>query len=75
MFPTVGGIPVQQIKARTLVEALEPIKARGALETVRRLVQHVNEIMIYAVNTGLIEANPASGIGMAFEKPKKICRH
>ena len=71
VFPTIGEIPVQQIKARTLVEALEPIKARGALETVRRLVQRVNEIMIYAVNTGLIDANPASGIGMAFEKPKK----
>lgn len=28
--------------------------------------------MIYAVNTGLIDANPASGIGTAFEKPKKI---
>ncbi|HBV8338379.1 TPA: tyrosine-type recombinase/integrase, partial [Citrobacter freundii] len=33
--------------------------------------QRVNEIMIYAVNTGLIDANPASGVGMAFEKPKK----
>jgi len=28
--------------------------------------------MIYAVNTGLIDANPASGNGMAFEKPKKM---
>lgn len=27
--------------------------------------------MIYAVNTGVIDANPASGVGMAFEKPKK----
>lgn len=71
ILPTIGEIPVQEIKARTLVEALEPIKARGALETVRRLVQRINEIMIYAVNTGLIDANPASGIGMAFEKPKK----
>nr|HCI8844276.1 tyrosine-type recombinase/integrase [Klebsiella variicola] len=71
IFPAIGEIPVQQIKARTLVEALEPIKARGALETVRRLVQRINEIMIYAVNTGLIDANPASGVGMAFEKPKK----
>ncbi|EEG1850570.1 tyrosine-type recombinase/integrase [Salmonella enterica] len=71
VFPAIGEIPVQQIKARTLIEALEPIKARGALETVRRLVQRINEIMIYAVNTGLIDANPASGIGMAFEKPKK----
>lgn len=71
VFHAIGEIPVQQIKARTLVEALEPIKARGALETVRRLVQRINEIMIYAVNTGLIDANPASGIGMAFAKPKK----
>ncbi|WP_417642912.1 integrase domain-containing protein [Enterobacter kobei] len=71
VFPTIGGLPVQQIKARTLVEALELIKARGALETVRRLVQRIKEIMIYAVNTGLIDANPASGVGMAFEKPKK----
>jgi integrase len=71
VFPSIGEIPVQEIKARKLVEALEPIKARGALETVRRLVQRINEIMIYAVNTGLIDANPASGVGMAFEKPKK----
>ena len=71
MFPAIGTIPVQEIKARTIVETLEPIKARGALETVRRLVQRINEIMIYAVNTGLIDANPASGVGKAFEKPKK----
>ncbi|MDS7879431.1 integrase domain-containing protein [Klebsiella pasteurii] len=71
VFPAIGAIPVQEIKARTIVEALEPIKARGALETVRRLVQRINEIMIYAVNTGLIDANPASGVGIAFEKPKK----
>ncbi len=71
VIPAIGEIPVQQIKARILVETLEPIKARGALETVRRIVQRINEIMIYAVNTGLIDTNPASGIGMAFERPKK----
>lgn len=71
IFPIIENIPVQEIKARTLISALEPIKARGALETVRRLVQRLNEIMIFAVNTGLIDANPASGIGNAFEWPKK----
>ncbi|MEA9392410.1 integrase arm-type DNA-binding domain-containing protein, partial [Acerihabitans sp. TG2] len=71
LLPTIEDIPVQDIKARTLIQALEPIKARGALETVRRLVQRINEIMIFAVNTGLIESNPASGIGNAFERPKK----
>lgn len=71
VFPAIGAIPVREIKARTIVEALEPIKACGALETVRRLVQRINESMIYAVNTGLIDANPTSGVGMAFEKLKK----
>ena len=71
VFTAIGTIPVQEIKARTLIEALEPIKARGALETVCRLVQRINEMMICAVNIGLIDANPASGVGMAFEKPKK----
>lgn len=71
VLPAIGAIPVQEIKARTIVEALEPIEARGALETVGRLVQCINEIMIYAVNTGLIVANQASSVGMAYEKPKK----
>ena len=71
ILPSIENIPAQDIKARLLIQVLEPIKARGALETVRRLVQRINEIMIYAVNTGLIDANPASGIGNAFERPKK----
>ncbi len=76
IFPKISEIPVQALKARTIIEALEPIKARGALETVRWLVQRINEIMIFAANTGLIDANPASGVGMAFERQKnKICQH
>lgn len=71
ILPSIENVPVQDIKARLLIQVLEPIKARGALESVRRLVQRINEIMIYAVNTGLIDANPASGIGNAFERPKK----
>lgn len=69
--PAIGEISVQQIKAHTLIETLEPIKARGALEIVRRLVQRINEIMVYAVKTGLIDANSTSSVGMAFEKPRK----
>lgn len=53
------------------IQVLQPIKTRGVLETVRRLVQRINEIIIYAINTGLIDANPASGISNAFERPKK----
>ena len=37
VFPAIGDINVTEIKAHTLVIAVQPVQARGALETVRRL--------------------------------------
>ncbi|MBG5925758.1 integrase domain-containing protein [Providencia rettgeri] len=71
VFPAIGNISVTDIKAHILVQAIQPVQARGALETVRRLCQRINEVMIYAQNTGLIDAVPSINIGKAFEKPKK----
>ncbi len=71
VFPAIGDISVTEIKAHTLVKAVQPVQARGALETVRRLCQRINEVMIYAQNTGLIDAVPSINIGKAFEKPQK----
>ncbi|CAG9425412.1 Prophage integrase IntA [Providencia alcalifaciens] len=71
VFPAIGDTCVTDIKAHILVQAIQPVQARGALETVRRLCQRINEVMIYAQNTGLIDAVPSINIGKAFEKPKK----
>ncbi|EIX9508733.1 TPA: integrase [Klebsiella pneumoniae] len=71
IFPAIGDISVTEIKAHTLVKAVQPVQARGALETVRRLCQRIDEVMIYAQNTGLIDAVPSVNIGKAFEKPQK----
>lgn len=71
VFPAIGDISVTDIKAYILIQAIQPVQARGALETVRRLCQRINEVMIYAQNTGLIDAVPSINIGKAFEKPKK----
>lgn len=71
VFPTIGDISVTDIKAHILVQAIQPVQVRGALETIRRLCQRTNEVMIYAQNTGLIDAIPSINIGKAFEKPKK----
>ncbi|MGY2971737.1 integrase [Pantoea sp. PA1] len=70
VFPAIGDVSVTDIKAHTLVQAVQPVQARGALETVRRLCQRINEVMIYA-HTGLIDAVPGINIGKAFEKPQK----
>lgn len=71
LLPIIGDTPIQELKPRTLIQTLEPVKQRGSLETLRRIIQRLNEIMIYAINSGLTDINPASGISYVFEKPKK----
>ncbi len=71
VMPKLGPCPIHQIKARDVIEVLEPIAAKGTLETVKRLCQRLNELMTYAANSGIIDSNPLAGIGKAFESPDK----
>ena len=71
IFPKIGDMPIQRIRALETIEILKPISATGSLETVKRLCQRLNEVMVYATNTGLLYANPLSGISKAFEAPVK----
>ena len=69
--PNLGKLPIHKVTAIKAIEAIKPIAARGSLETVKRLCQRLNEIMLYSVNTGLITANPLTGINKAFQNPVK----
>lgn len=69
VIPFVGKVAIADLTARSFINALEPIRASGKLETVKRVTQRINEVMDYAVNAGLIHANPASKISKAFENP------
>ncbi|QSX36173.1 integrase domain-containing protein [Shewanella sedimentimangrovi] len=71
VFPSLANIPVKDITAPRVIELLRPIEAKGSLETVKRLSQRLNEVMTFATNCGLVNANPLSGIKAAFKKPKK----
>ena len=71
IFPALGNLPIHKIRAKNVIEVLEPIAAKGSLETVKRLTQRLNEIMVYAVNTDLVAANCLSGVNKAFASPKK----
>ena len=59
IFPNLGKVPIHKITAIKTIDVIEPIAAKGSLETVKRLCQRLNEIMIYAVNTGIIQNNPS----------------
>ena len=71
VFPDLGTTPISAISAPQVINLLRPLETKGSLETVKRLSQRLNEIMTYGVNSGLIHANPLSGIRSVFKKPKK----
>lgn len=70
VLPRLGKIPISNITAPLAIQILQAPKNRGNLETVKRIIGRMNEVMTYAVNVGLIPANPLAGIGAAFDKPK-----
>ncbi len=71
LFPQLGQIAVSKLAADIAIKALKPIQARGHLDLVKRLAQRLNEVMTFAVNTGLINQNPLTGITKAFKAANK----
>jgi len=70
IFPSLGKHPIHKLDAPTVISVLKPVSAKS-LETVKRLCQRINEVMIFATNTGVIHHNPLSGISKAFAAPIK----
>jgi integrase len=68
LFPKIGKVPIRLLDAPFVINALKPI-SKKSLETVKRLCQRMNEVMVYALNTGMISQNPLAGIKKAFETP------
>lgn len=71
VFPKLGRTPIGEITAPKLIDVMRPIEASGRLETVKRVNQRVNEVMVYAVNSGIIHSNPLAGVKAAFKSPEK----
>ncbi|EPM0641369.1 integrase domain-containing protein [Klebsiella pneumoniae] len=71
VFPDIGNKPINELTARMFIIMLEPIRARGNLETLKRVLQRINEVMDFAANSGLIEVNTAANVRKAFPTPVK----
>lgn len=70
IFPKMGKTPIQKVSAVHTIEIIQPLADAEKHETVKKVCRWLNEIMVYAVNTGSLHANPLSGIGKAFPAPK-----
>ncbi|WBW62434.1 integrase domain-containing protein [Klebsiella electrica] len=71
IFPTLGDVPIKEIRPKMLKQHLDPIEQRDVLETLRRIISRLNEIFRYAATEELIEFNPADNLIQRFSKPKK----
>ena len=45
IFPYIGNSSIFKIKAKDFTKVMEPLRANGKLETIKRLCQRINEIM------------------------------
>jgi len=70
LFQKIGHRPIDKLLAPEVIKVLKPLAGKGSLETLHKIIGHLNEIMKHAVNTGRIHHNPLAGVRAAFETPK-----
>ncbi|HHQ4634551.1 TPA: tyrosine-type recombinase/integrase [Aeromonas veronii] len=70
-FPDLGLVPVTELTAPMILEALRKVERRGATETAGRILQRVSAIMRYAIQTGRASYNPAQDLKGALKATKQ----
>jgi integrase len=68
VFPEIGKMPITSIESPKLLEMLNGIEQRGAIETAHRIRQRVSDIFVYAIAAGVAKADPAASLGKALRK-------
>ncbi|OED84905.1 integrase domain-containing protein [Vibrio breoganii] len=71
ILPSLKNTPIAVIKPKHIISILEPVRAKGNLETVKRLCRIINEIMRLAVAGGIIEVNYLADVTKMFPAPKR----
>ncbi len=74
LFPALGSVPIHNLTAVSVINALKPLADKGNAESVSKLCQRINNIMTFALNTGIIDTNRLSGIKEAFTAPVVVNR-
>lgn len=69
LLKLLGHYPIVDISAPIAIEKLKPLERERKLDTLHRMIGYLNQIMIYAVNRGVIKYNPTADIGKVFLKP------
>lgn len=71
VYPQIGDLPLIEIDAPMVLRMLRKVEARGAIDTAKRIRQHVSAVFGYAIAEGLCVVDPAASIGKALKPVTK----
>jgi integrase len=74
LFPWLGALPLRDVTALVLLNALRKVESRGATQLVRDLREFAGQVFKYGVATGRCDGNPARDLGGAL-KPHTVTHH
>jgi hypothetical protein len=67
VFPALGRRPVRDISPPEVLEVIRRIEARGAHDMAHRVRNHISDVFVWAISSGLAETDPAGIIRKALE--------
>ncbi len=71
IFPSIGDLPISVIKAPKLLDVLQVVEKRGAIETAHRLRQRLSAVFVHGIATGVCDADPAASLNKALKPVPK----
>lgn len=74
LFPIIGDLPIADIGAKALLEALRPIETRGAVETAHRARTIASQVFRYAIAVGKADRDVAADLRGALT-PIRVKHH
>ena len=62
VLPSIGQMPIDQIKRADLVAVVQAAQAGGKIETAHRVAGRIGMVFDYAQDAGILDSHPASGL-------------
>ncbi|PNU05737.1 integrase [Novosphingobium guangzhouense] len=70
-FPFIGDLPVSELTPPKILEVLQAIEERGAIESARRLRQRISSVFVFAIAKGIAEKDPAEKLAAVLKPLRK----
>lgn len=67
VFPSIGPLPVAELKPPIVLAVLKAIELRGSIETAKRVRQRISAVFVYAIAKGIAESDPAEKLAPALK--------